>query len=104
MKPPWPCGALEWSCELFRRHGHVQRHRAQRSGGGSAKGDPEKLALARRLREATNLTLPQVAYRLHLSTWEKDPETKTHGMLLLLRGVGWGRRRDAPGREFKVPW
>ena len=35
-----------------------------------AKSDPEKLALAARLRRETTLTMAQVAARLHLGSWK----------------------------------
>jgi len=35
-----------------------------------AKSDPEKLAMAARLRRETTLTIPAIAARLHLGSWK----------------------------------
>jgi putative transposase len=43
----------------------------------SAKSEPEKLALAARLRRETTLTLPLIAARLHMGTW-KSLNAKLH--------------------------
>jgi len=41
------------------------------------KSDPEKLALAARLRQETTLTLPVIAARLHMGSW-KSFRAKLH--------------------------
>jgi putative transposase len=55
-----------------------------------AKSDPEKLAVAARLRRETTLTLPEIAVRLHLGSW-KSFSAKLHR---------WKKAREI---EYNVP-
>ena len=54
-----------------------RRHWTEADLAARAKSDPEKLALAARLRRETALTLPWLAGRLHMGTW-KSLNAKLH--------------------------
>jgi putative transposase len=58
--------------------GELKRRRwTERDLEQRAKSEPEKLALAARLRRETTLTLPAIAARLHMGTW-KSLNAKLH--------------------------
>ena len=63
-----------------------------------AKGDPEKMALAARLRRETALTIQQIAQRVHLGT-SRSANARLHAWMQPKAGVA--PRKTAEGRKMK---